>query len=119
MTPAELKTAHESLGMSTANLAERMGVSSGRVWVYEAATRTLDVPEHAAAVVLDLLNDREATAEYLADVIADSELGYIPRHRDLAEFERWAPAMRGWGVLAQGMLIADLQRRLQLPVEWV
>lgn len=119
MTPAEFKTSHECLGVSTEFIARAVGVSVGRIWAYEHPDRTADVPEHAASVMLELLTDFEASAVRMVEEIVRAGEGFVPRHVDLSAFEELVPAMRGWGQLAQGHLIAEVQRRLQVPVEYV
>lgn len=116
MSPAEFKTAHESLGVSTAFLAERIGVSSGRIWAYEATDRTLPVPDHAAAIMRQLVREFEEVA---AGIARDGKLaGLIERQADLAAFESTWPTMAGWGPLAQGLAIARAADLAQLPVEY-
>lgn len=119
MTPAEFKTAHESLGLSTAFIAERCGVVVGRIWAYEHPDRKADVPDHAADVMRDLLNDFEASADALEEAVRLTNEGFIPRHVKLSEFEEMLPAMTGWGTLSQGLLLAEVQRRLQTAIEYV
>jgi transcriptional regulator with XRE-family HTH domain len=119
VNPAEFKTAHESLGLSTAFIAERCGVVVGRIWAYERPDRAADVPEHAAEVMRDLLNDFHASADRLEQVVKASPEGSIPRHVKLAEFEEMLPALTGWGTLSQGLLLAEVQRRLQTSIEYV
>lgn len=120
MTPAEFKTAHESLGLSTAFIAERCGVVVGRIWAYEHPERTAPVPEHAAAVMRDLLVDFDASAEQLHGIVVSGEYEVIPRHVNLSAFETMLPAMTGWGTLSQGLLLAEVQRRLlQTSIEYV
>lgn len=118
MTPAEFKTAHEALGVSTAFLAERIGVSSGMVWKYESTARTAEVPDHAEDVMRGLLNDWEAASDRLTAEVRDAEDGVIVRSVDLGEFYMRVPELRGWGALAQGLLLADVQRRCQAPIEF-
>lgn len=118
MRPAEFKTAHELLGVSTKFLAGRCGVVSTRIWAYEATDRVPDVPEHASEAMRDLLNDRECAVVKLIEHLYDTEADAIPRHTDLEEFYSVVPEMRGWGALAHGLLLAEVQRRVQLPIEW-
>lgn len=119
MTPAEFKTAHESLGLSTAFIAERCGVVVGRIWAYENPARKTDVPDHAADVMRDLLNDFEVSADTLEEIVRLTNEGFIPRHVKLSEFEEMLPAMTGWGTLSQGLVLAEVQRRLQTAIEYV
>lgn len=119
MTPAEFKTAHESLGLSTAFIAERCGVVVGRIWAYEHPERKTDVPDHAAEVMRGLLVDFDASADTLEEAVRVTAEGFIPRHVKLSEFEEMLPAMTGWGTLSQGLLLAEVQRRLRTSIEYV
>lgn len=118
MTPAEFKTAHECLGLSTEFIANRVGVTVGRIWAYEHPSRTADVPEKAAQVMLDLLNDFDAAADRLeAEYREEGE--EILRHSDLAKFHAAVPELQGWPALSQGLLLAEVQRRTRLPIAFV
>jgi transcriptional regulator with XRE-family HTH domain len=119
MTPAEFKTARESLGVSALFIAKRLGVTVGIVWRYESPQRLIDVPERAADLMRDLLVDFELSADFMAEHVKDSEHGAIPRHVDIAEFEAVVPALVGWGQLTQGLLLAEVQRRLRTAIEYV
>lgn len=112
MNAAELRTAHDALGVSTEFLAERIGCSSQMVWRYESPKRAADIPERVAEVVRDLLNDQECAIERITEeVMRDG--GDIPRYTELAAFYDAVPEMDGWGANAQGLLIVEVQRRLE------
>jgi len=119
MTPADFKTAHEYLGLTTDYLAKRIGVSIGRIWAYEHPERTAHVPDHAAAVIDDLLLARQHAAQKLASWCIMAGYAAIPRYRDQIELEQLVDGIDGWGPLAQGLIIADAQHITGLPVEWV
>lgn len=119
MTPAELKTAHEGLGLSTEYIARRIGVTVGRVWAYEHPSRTAAIPDHAAEVMRDLLNDREAAVATITEHLRGEHAEVIQRHASLAAFYAEHPDLNGWGGLAHGLILAEVQRRLQLPIEYV
>jgi transcriptional regulator with XRE-family HTH domain len=112
VTPAELRTAHDALGVSTEFLAERLGISSQQVWRYENPKRTADIPERVAEVVRDLLNDQECAVERITSELAASD-DPIPRYVSMDDFDMAVPELRGWGPNAQGLLIVEVQRRLE------
>lgn len=119
MTPAEFKTAHEALGVSTAFLADRIGVSSGRIWEYESPNRRKPVPDHAAEIMRELVNTFDTAAERLAAEVKLGGSEFVPRYADLERFEAAVPELAGWGALTQGLLVAQVQRDLRVPVEYV
>lgn len=116
MTPAELKVAHEMLGVSTAFLALRTGKSSRMIWHYESPGSV--VPDDVAQVVIELVNDRDEAANALEAHLRATGADVIERHKDLAVFERLTPQMAGWGESAQGLLLAEVQRRMRLPIDY-
>lgn len=117
MNPAELKTHHQALGVSTEFLAERIGCHVNLIWRWEHPSRTIPIAPHAEAAVRQLLNDREAALERLTVELRD--WGSLPRYADLADFDAAVPEMAGWGDAAQGLMLAELQARLQAPIEYV
>jgi transcriptional regulator with XRE-family HTH domain len=119
MTPADFKTAHEALGISADFLAARIGVHVNRIWAYELPARVRNVPENAAEQMRDLANAFDETVEYLTEQLARDGAAFIPRHVSLDAFESWAPQLAGWGRTSQGLLLAEIQRRLSLPIEYV
>lgn len=119
MSPAEMKTLHEGLGVSTAFLADRIGISQGRVWEYESPTRAIPVPEHAAEVVWGLAEDFRAAAARLAAEVKLGGSRAVPRYVALEDFEEQFPALTGWGALTQGLLVAEVHRTTGAPVEYV
>jgi transcriptional regulator with XRE-family HTH domain len=112
MSPAELRTAHDSLGVSAKFLADRIGCHVNMVWRWESPERTSEVPSYAEDVVRDLLNDFDLAAEELANEVRRSESGAIPRYSTLEAFEAAIPALAGWGVFTIGQLTAEVARRL-------
>lgn len=115
MSPADLRTAHDALGVSTEFLADRLGISSQQVWRYESPKRAADIPERVAEVIRDLLNDQECAAERIAAELAGSDDEPIPRYLSMDDFDMAVPEMCGWGPDAQGLLIVEVQRRLERP----
>ena len=114
MSPADLRTAHDALGVSTDFLADRLGISAQQVWRYENPKREADVPERVAEVVRDLLNDFDCAVERIAEDVAASD-DAIPRYVSMDDFDMAVPEMRGWGPSSQGQLIVAVQARLALP----
>lgn len=107
LTPAAFKTARESLGLSAAWVAGRLGLHEQNVWRYEVASRSLAVPAHAAQVMRELLDAFESVAQHLA---AEAQrTGKLTRYVDLQVFEAKFPTMAGWGSLAQGLVLARAQ----------
>lgn len=115
LSSAELKVAHESLGVSTAFLAERTGKSSRMIWHYER--RGGVVPDDVARVVIDLVNTRDETVESIISWLVAYDADVIER-TSLEQFEHDRPAMAGWGEQAYGLVLAEVQRRLRLPIDW-
>lgn len=116
MNPAEFKTGHESLGVSTDFLTKRVGVNATTIWKYERTDRGLPVPEHAAEVMRGLLDDFESAVERTSAEAV--ERGWILRHVPVEAFYEAVPELAGWGPLAQGLLLAEVQRRVSLPIEY-
>lgn len=117
MNPAEFKTAHEALGLSTDFIAKRVGVHSQMIWRYESPDRATDVPPRAERVMRELLAQFDAAADRVAGECEGSRT--IPRYPNLDDFYAAVPELTGWGMAAQGMLIAEVQRRLALPIAYV
>lgn len=119
MRPATFKTARESMGLTGAFVAERIGVTVGRIWSYESPDRTLDVPAHAAEVMTNLLLDFEMAADFLAEGASAPEAESITRHTDVEAFYRAVPALDGWGEISQALLLAEVLRRVPgIPIEY-
>ena len=119
MTPAELRTAHDALGVSTELIAARVDCHVNMIWRYESPARTAPIPEHVADAMRDLLTDFDLAAERLAIEVRASESGVIPRYADLAAFYAAVPSMDGWGERSQGLLVSEVQRRIQATVDYV
>lgn len=119
-TNAELKTIREYLSVSTEWLAKQMGISMQGLWKYERASRETPVPEHVAAVLRELLNDRacaieRATLEY-ANPHGPMEL---PRFVDGDEWRAAFPEFAGWPDSAQGSFLGELLTRAGARIEFV
>ena len=118
MTPPDLRTAHDALGVSAETIAAIVGCHVNMIWRYESPSRTADVPDHVADAVRDMLNDFECAAERIAAEVAESEDGTIPRATTAQGRDDHAPEIAGWGAAAYGLLIAEVQRRTVRPVEF-
>jgi hypothetical protein len=121
MTPAELKTKMEALGVHRSQVYERAGIVMQHIYVLSSPKRTLDVPEYVAAVVLELEQDAEAAADRLAtEYLSDPEAEVLPRYTSLADFHRHVPELDGWPLDSQGPLLTEVCRRIDRPVriEW-
>lgn len=116
MTPAELRTAHDSLGVSSPFLAKRAGVHVNMLWRYESPERTTSVSAAVEDAVRDMLNDREAAVER---IVQEAEgWAYLPRFADDAAADREVPELAGWGATAHGLLYAEVQARTGLEIRW-
>lgn len=113
-----MRTARDSTGASLELVAQRAGFHLNMAGRYEHPSRTAPVPDHVAEVMRDILNDFDVTADDWAEMVRGSEDGVIPRYTSLEAFYEAAPALRGWGERAQGQLVAEVQRRLQAPVDY-
>lgn len=118
MTPGELRTAHDALGVSAEFIAAKVGCHVNMIWRYEAPQRAGDVPDHVAEAVRDMLNDFECAAERIAAEVEASEDGAIPRMWTEEDRDEHAPEIAGYGPAAYGLLIAEVQRRTVRPVEF-
>jgi len=119
MTPAEFRVAHIALGVSAPFLAKRLGVYTSRVWQYATPDRNIDVPEHIAHSMRELQADFDAAVDDLTARALAEDLDALPLYRTADEFDAAVPMLAGWGLNTQGLVVAEVQRRLQLPVEWV
>lgn len=104
MNSATFKTIRESIGVSVAFVASRLGLHEQSVWRYEAPDRTRPVPEPAAALILELHNTFELVASHIAADAADGDT--ITRYSSVDDFEEAHPAMAGWGTAAAGLVTA-------------
>lgn len=121
MTPADFKTAVESLGLTHEFVATAVGVSAQRVFLYGDPRRLIDVPQNAADTLRSMLRDFEIAADRLAAEIQTPEVECVPRY--ITEDEFWAavPELQGWPLSSQAMLLAEVQRRTEhsLHIEYV
>lgn len=119
MTPAELKTIRESLGLPVQWLAERANVQRRTVEYWEAGRSP--VPADVAALILQIdAQFAEATRQALAVVDEQTEKQGQPpetvrlyRYRDDAELWAARPDMRGLPVTAHAALLARVRLALQ------
>lgn len=118
MTPAELKTIRESLGLPVQWLAERANVQRRTVEYWEAGRSK--VPDDVAELLLKLdAQFAEATRQALAVVDEQTEKqGQRPetvrlyRYRDDAELWAARPDMLGLPVTAHAALLARVRLAL-------
>lgn len=118
MTPAELKTIRESLGLPVQWLAERANVQRRTVEYWEAGRSP--VPSDVAALILKIDGQfAEATRQALAVVDEQTEKQGQPpetvrlyRYRDDAELWQARPDMRGLPVTAHAALLARVRSAL-------
>lgn len=112
MTPAEYRTIAESLGITQAFLAERTGMSEGRVYNLGSSRRTLDVPERATVTLLDLANTfDEALADAIERYRDDSAAGLaesVACHTDADAFHAEHPKLDGWPLSSQWPLLVQI-----------
>lgn len=119
MTPAELKTIRESLGLSAQWLAGRAGVRQQRSVQYWEAGRSR-VPEDVADLILRIdAQFTEATRQALAVVDEQTaKQGHPPetvrlyRYRDDAALHVARPDMAGLPVTAHAALLARVRLAL-------
>lgn len=119
MTPAELKTIRESLGLPVQWLAERANVQRRTVEYWEAGRSP--VPADVAALILQIdAQFAEATRQSLAVVDEQTEKQGQPpetvrlyRYRDDAALWAARPDMRGLPVTAHAALLARVRLALQ------
>ncbi len=118
MTPAELKTIRESLGLPVQWLAERAGVQRRSVEYWEAGRS--NVPADVEALLLKLdAQLAEATRQALAVVDEQTAAqGHPPetvrlhRYRDDAALWQARPDMHGLPVTAHAALLARVRAAL-------
>lgn len=101
MTPAEYRTIAESIGITQAFLADQTGISVGRVNSLSVPSRTLDVPDHAAAILRDLAADFDAA---LARVV-EGDTSTLVRHTNERSFWLAHPGLLGWPLASEGILL--------------
>lgn len=101
MTPAEYRTIAESIGITQAFLAEQTGISVGRVNSLSVPSRTLDVPEHAADTLRDLVLQFDSA---LARVV-EGDTSTLVRHADETSFWAAHPGLDGWPLASEGILL--------------
>lgn len=118
MSPGELRTAHDSLGVSAEFIAAKVGCHVNMIWRYETPRRVADVPDNVAEVVRDMLNDFDCAAERIATEVELDPDGSIPRMVTQEDRDEHAPEIKGYGPTSYGLLIAEVQRRTVRPVEF-
>lgn len=118
MTPAELKTIRESLGLPVQWLAERANVQRRTVEYWEAGRSK--VPDDVAALILQIdAQFTESTRQSLAVVDEQTEKQGQPpetvrlyRYRDDAELWAARTDMRGLPATAHAALLARVRSAL-------
>lgn len=118
MTPAELRTAHDAIGVSTEFIAAAIGCHVNMIWRYESPKRGQAVPDKVAEVVRDLVTEFDAAADRLVELAKASEDGALPRFAEIEDFYAAIPSMDGWGERTQGLLVAEAQRRHLTAIEY-
>jgi transcriptional regulator with XRE-family HTH domain len=118
---AEIRTQRHALGISARTLAERSGVHLQTIWQVDRGQ--LAVPERVSDALASMANDWEAASDRLTAEMRSQEEGAIPRYRTIEEFESAVPELAGWSTErgkgdVQSLLLADVQRRTRLPIEW-
>lgn len=106
MTPAELKTTHDALGLSAEFIAARAGVHVNNVWRAESPSRTTDVPASIAETMRDLANDYALAHSRLWEELAHED--ELPRYADAEDFWMAVPELRGWPRESQGILLSSV-----------
>ena len=106
MTPAELRTRRQQLGLTPKYIAEIAGLHYNVAWQAEAPASKVVHPDVAAA---------------LSEL---SDLFYIEVHkveaapRTPASFADAVPALGGWPDKSIGLFYAEVLRRTGLPIEY-
>jgi len=118
MTPAEYRTLRDAIGAPAELVAEVTGKHVNSVWRWEHPTRTLPVPEDAERALREMAAAYEQAVTDLAAHVTDSDAGVIPRHVSLRAFYEVCPSVKGWGPGVQGSVVAEVQSRLAMPVEY-
>jgi len=119
MTAAEYRTLRDSIGAPAELVAEVTGKHVNSVWRWEHPTRTLPVPEDAERALREMAAAYEQAVTDLVEHTEASGLGVIPRHVQLRAFYKVCPSVKGWGPGVQGAVVAEVQSRLAMPVEYV
>lgn len=115
MTPAELRTRRQDLGLTPRYIAEIAGLHYNVAWQSEAPASKGVHPDVAAAFseLLDLFNIEVHKVELAARIA-----GKIERPRTPAAFAKVVPALRGWPDKSIGPFYAEVLRRTHLPIEY-
>lgn len=118
MTPAELRTKRQAIGLTPKHIAERAGVHHNVVWraessasarVSEAAQLAHAAYDGLAAEFYDAVHTEEK---------ASRKRGHIERARDAAEFAKLHPTLASWPERSIGLFYAEVERRTHLPIEY-
>lgn len=121
LTSADVKTALEALGLTHDWLALAAGISPARLYVLVNPDRTDWVPESLATAVREAQVAFDAAADRLATEYLDNpEREYLLRWRAVDQFWAATPELVGWPFQSQGLLLAEVQRRIDTAVriEW-
>lgn len=114
---AEFKTRREALGLTPDFIAKRLGCHANIIWRIESPTRPgTKVSPEAAALLDRLAGEFDMTAESMA-MSADAA-GVIARVGARDALAQTVPDMAEWPERSYGLLIAEVQRRTNLPIEY-
>lgn len=116
-TKAEFKTRREALGLTPDFIAKRLGCHANIIWRIESPTRPgSKVSPEAAALLDQLAADFDMTAEAIA--MNAQAGGVILRTGGRDALARTTPDMADWPERSYGLLIAEAQRRTNLPIDY-
>lgn len=121
MTPAELKTTLEAIGCTRAQVYERAGISMQRLYDFTSPSRTAEVPAYVADAAHELEAAFSAAADRLAtEYLSDPEAECLLRYTSEVDYWATTPELDGWPLSSQGLLLAEVRRRLDQParIEW-
>lgn len=118
MTPAELKTIHEAIGVPTTMIANIAGVTDQTVWRNESPDRDGDVSPGVASATSELLCTFEDAAADYAENLKQMGASHVPRHALLHDFYAAVPQLRDWGPRAHAMFVVRVRQLTGLPVQW-
>lgn len=118
MSPAELKTLRESMGLSQQWLADRAGVRLRSVQYSEDGRSA--VKEDVAALVLDMDARLDALIHIMMEIIRRRALAghgkpetvALIRYRDDADLWRFRPEMHGFPASYHAAMVSRLRRAL-------
>lgn len=121
MNAAELKTTIDALGVTHAQVSGQAGCSEAYLYRQVRTDHPGEVPDYLAAAARKLERRFEQAADRLAnEYLENAEAECLPRYTTLRAWNRAVPEIKGWPLSAQGLLLAEVRRRLDRPVriEW-